>query len=808
MANYNDTPSDVGQGNAGYDSSGGYASAYSYETFNESQESVNVGETSRNNGHDHLWATDENGNGVTDEAVNKQGERHSHEIRNFVVLLSEHHQHNHFLMGDYDEVNRTPPKPNEAWLRSNLGCPDGWEHWYPPQIDGRGGYWTCGKYLEEDPLSPGYLEVDLHKPLDSYYYVQDNTPLANLVKNDSVLQRKITEVREGLDLNISKRDKFDELKPFIRQTQPGKIFCHPGNFIARINAVRDLRFTHKKYRGLMEKIKADDSDHTTIDLTTPTNPNNIVNEVGSTQLVFFDGKRYDYFTNSETGGLTSVSAVEEDYVTVESFDYEDYPNNDPATVRVDLLYMYANPAWMESGQDSAYSDMFGNFGSHNPGPTARLGLIKGAFFRDDIGGSRIKGDVTYGIKGETDKVSIPSPEDAYNYSYKPGVIPDLREWSLTMAHQQTRRPDGDGHNRSLFILPIAYIFVNPGYLEGDPLEAEENFVDIRPFFRSTELTGEERHGLSIVENPGLENRLLTRYDHDYVDLRDNWVRRSPADFRNKPGGHEGRIDHLENCLIGNGYYVPQGWENPWMSMNGIVQGGYFKWSGLDGYNGDVIGKQQLFRMTTDPARSHWGEAASEEYATMGIFHLRVTVPATRWVDTIDGEGGVHQYEDKKFYGRLLAPKVLLNLERLGVPKGFFQNVMVVFNPLNWDNSGRDYTTGEGWYGSSNTKSIKSGCWHLECDIWGRGLHEPPKYKDGLDEDGHEFRYWGTDYDPSFSLYMSSRWSTGYSVHPGGDFEAPNFDAICYRLGSYWGNSNRVEIYDMHIYTITKKTGML
>ena len=237
-------------------------------------------------------------------------------------------------------------------------------------------------------------------------------------------------------------------------------------------------------------------------------------------------------------------------VTVPGFDDDDFTDADAPDYRIDLLYIQASPSMDESNE---FIPRFGNTEE-----TPRLGYVKGAYFRvdqsSDIG--RNEGTILNekGLDGKLlglsqidvygrDVGTIPSPDDVVNGSYKspttatggvshtPGITPlSLDVWA-----------ENQFDNLGVFCLPIAYIKVPRGYRQSDVLP-QAAIIDIRPLFRSTELTLSERQAIATSHAPSLNNRLLTLNDPDYTHFKNEVV---------KGGGvrpqldHEGRLQVLE-----------------------------------------------------------------------------------------------------------------------------------------------------------------------------------------------------------------------------------------------------------------------
>jgi hypothetical protein len=116
--------------------------------------------------------------------------------------------------------------------------------------------------------------------------------------------------------------------------------------------------------------------------------------------------------------------------------------------------------------------------------------------------------------------SFPSPEDLLNIA--PLLSEQLEEESWLLTGQT--------------IMPVAYIKVNktPGVnVLGSQVLTEEDLVDIRPLFRTAELTYNERAGIAGANPPlSLANRAVGRYELEY-------------EINNLHEDHDARLKRLE-----------------------------------------------------------------------------------------------------------------------------------------------------------------------------------------------------------------------------------------------------------------------
>jgi hypothetical protein len=212
--------------------------------------------------------------------------------------------------------------------------------------------------------------------------------------------------------------------------------------------------------------------------------------------------------------------------------------NLPATQRVDLLFIYSKPVDAESATIAKYQG-----GSPTTITRAELGLVHGAGLGvnfKDLGatksvevlspantskgsypnsidstlpdgtikmlshyGDETANNVGFLVSGNLIKGSFPSPDDLMNLT--PLLDEELTSSSLALIGQT--------------ILPVAYVVVkntatfnSQGQRIIDPI----NVIDIRPFFRTTELSYNERAGIAAaIPAPSLANPVVTQAELDY-----------------------------------------------------------------------------------------------------------------------------------------------------------------------------------------------------------------------------------------------------------------------------------------------------
>lgn len=133
-------------------------------------------------------------------------------------------------------------------------------------------------------------------------------------------------------------------------------------------------------------------------------------------------------------------------------------------------------------------------------------------------GDQLGTNTGFNISGNLIKGSFPSPDDLMNLS--PLLDEDLGTNSFSLIGQT--------------VLPLAYIVVRKAAslnVDGTPILTGDDIVDIRPFFRTTELSYNERAGIAAaVPAPSIANPIVTQAEMDYElkKLRADILARIPA----------------------------------------------------------------------------------------------------------------------------------------------------------------------------------------------------------------------------------------------------------------------------------------
>jgi hypothetical protein len=275
-------------------------------------------------------------------------------------------------------------------------------------------------------------------------------------------------------------------------------------------------------------------------------------------------------------GVARTSIVDvPDELTIEipRFDLNDFYYKDDsgntvilnqATQRIDLLFIYSKPV------DSSSVTLAKMNSTGNPEiiTRAQLGLVRGAGvgvnfttytsrLKNLESGTNLDGSLKilphisdqvglnngFKVSGIEIKGSFPSPDDLMN------LTPILDE-ELTSTHFGLIGQS---------VLPIAYIVVKRSSTlsDGSNLITNSDIIDIRPFFRTTELSYNERAGIAAaVPAPSLANPVVTQAELDY-ELRKVYASLPPPTTTNTGGLTQPR-PIAAGIIQGGFYYGPEG----------------------------------------------------------------------------------------------------------------------------------------------------------------------------------------------------------------------------------------------------------
>ena len=269
-----------------------------------------------------------------------------------------------------------------------------------------------------------------------------------------------------------------------------------------------------------------------------------------------------------------------------------------ATVRIDLLFVYSKPI---DTTDTTINKWENNQPIKILSP--QLGLIRGAGVgvrsvqnngnttkyqnaKDADGNTQIMAQIvdslipTNGFQGLNIHGSFPSPDDLMNLA--PSIQEKLESTDPRLIGQS--------------ILPIAYIVVKSNAAvttEGSPVLTPADVVDIRPFFRTTELAYNERAGIcAAIPSLSLANPVVTKYN----------LEKSVDDFRAYADSTYMRASIFESgkvlaagFIYGGKDFGPEkslapttvdaGWDVSKHAQQGIVTGGFWRHIDVIQYNG-------------------------------------------------------------------------------------------------------------------------------------------------------------------------------------------------------------------------------
>ena len=386
-------------------------------------------------------------------------------------------------------------------------------------------------------------DIRFYLPSDPYYFKVDNLPLQDLLKNDKRLQTQIDALQQS-DVGVTvNRAGILELKPFIDNAIPGTISVRPGNFIGRVQR---------------------SSNASGVPGSTLDSVYNGTEEIGEPPTVPVEGfADWKYNTGNPPNrdqnpaysvGRTAVFNFPGGTISIDGFSNGDFQSVTTETMtfapagRIDLVGITT----VNGAQDDPFIP--GNADDLNVAignGQARLAVVKGAGL---IGTSQDRevGVVANGryhtIGAPQDEINLvakapdgtltedpkvgtyPLPDDVVNVCFSRNDIREAMEGGALIDWAQRNR-------NASFFLPIAYVFVNDTYTVNNPIP--ENWLyDIRPLFRTAELTLSERQSLAASVNPSVANPVVTASYQETRLLEDV----------NKTEGLEPLQDQLNNLI--------------------------------------------------------------------------------------------------------------------------------------------------------------------------------------------------------------------------------------------------------------------
>ena len=355
--------------------------------------------------------------------------------------------------------------------------------------------------------------IRYYQPNDPYYWEVDNLPLTDLLSNDVVLENRVNELEAllagfGAPSNKGKvsLNSISDLKAWAEplsgtSSDFGKIFVRPGKFISRMQLPATRESGWRMMRDESSLFNNEEFLHqgtNMLDTTTLTPFARESRGVARTALV-------EFYANMD-GSDKSIA--------IDSFNAEDFNEGAAPYERLDLIYIKGTKSLDTDGDSStAVPTHFQDSLS-----SASLGVIKGAYFRTDRAGgvrtngtrflnplSRTSGRTTGMSMAELPRNTslpgfgtVPMPEDLNNFA-----------WHSTNSTTATALAALQVTTQASFSVPVAYVRVPSNYTVGDPI-SPDRIIDIRPFFRSAELTGSERQAVASSWDPNGDNPFMTR----------------------------------------------------------------------------------------------------------------------------------------------------------------------------------------------------------------------------------------------------------------------------------------------------------
>ena len=433
-------------------------------------------------------------------------------------------------------------------------------------------------------------KIRFYQPNDPYYWEVDNLPLTDLLDNDLILEERLKTLEDSLSAGDSdgtlggggggggtagggdailsgtiSLGSITDLKGFSEPFtgnpgRHGKVFVNPGKFVARVQ----LPATRQNGSGMMR-------DHCTYF--------NNEDIYGAGGLDSTDSNTQDFVRESR--GVARTALIEflstaggaARGIDIPSFDDSDFNGGDPTLERLDLVYIRGEkPLDCQGDAATTPSDYV-----QNALPQARLGIIKGAYFRTvPVGGTNSNGPrFTDGVDRTSGRTigmanadmpvdtllpnfgTVPMPDDLVNFAWHRNYDTQTQDLSIQqLATKQIEYQAG-------FAIPVAYVRVPRSYREGDAIDPL-NVIDIRPFIRSTELDYNERAAIAAAVAPNGHNYFITKFNlqNEYtipldtrlgiVESTLNGVQDAVLHNTSRIGINEGDIGNLDWAVSGTG----------------------------------------------------------------------------------------------------------------------------------------------------------------------------------------------------------------------------------------------------------------
>lgn len=368
-------------------------------------------------------------------------------------------------------------------------------------------------------------DIRFYLPADPYYYQVDNLPLEDLLDNDVRLQLQIDELNSADGGNTVGRAGFTELQPFIDAGLPGTVSVKPGNFIGRaqrtsgnglIGFAGGFRMNNGQWEVNYPPTDFGEGENPTGSYSV-SNPPTVASNPG------------------DSVGRNSVFNFKGGNVTIESFNFDEFQEDGavtPPLARLDLIGITTMNGAMDDpylpGSDGATG---AELGDGHP----KLAVVKGAGITTNINGQRqvVIGEkfITvgtpqehindFGRNLEGDVVpnpefgTTPMPDDVVNVNFARDLLSN-GEIGQELSELAYSNKNGS------FFLPIAYVLVPQSHVEGNPIP-RAHLKDIRPFFRTAELSFPERQAIIGSISPSIQNPFVTQsHQRNVLDTQVNW----------------------------------------------------------------------------------------------------------------------------------------------------------------------------------------------------------------------------------------------------------------------------------------------
>ena len=368
-------------------------------------------------------------------------------------------------------------------------------------------------------------DIRFYLPADPYYYQVDNLPLQDLLDNDIVLQEQIDNINLDTTNSVT-RAGIRELQPHIDVGLPGQVAVRSGNFVGRTNRTNDV------YGGELGGSDAKRVDNGTTEMNVPATEPGQGPEGGKYSVSNPPNEGVSREAKPAKGiARTAVFNFPGGSVPIDAFNSDEFGTSmdrntfltTPPLGRIDLIGI--------TTVNGAMDDPFlpGNVGPNGLGKVAtgdgtpRLAVVKGAgivqnsnshkrqlsttvnevgrrFFTIGTAQERLNDygrDLDGNVVPDPEFGTVPMPDDVVNILYSRDDI--VADAMFAFASRNLN---------SSFFLPLAYVFVPNSFVAGTPIPG--NYLkDIRPLFRTAELSLQERQGVAFSQSPDATNPFVT-----------------------------------------------------------------------------------------------------------------------------------------------------------------------------------------------------------------------------------------------------------------------------------------------------------